>query len=238
VSVEEQLYILLPLVIFFKGKSGLKFFSLFALIAAYITIVYYAHIPTKDFSGQWTNSFVHFQFFAAGILLSVFLNDWQPKWNFVIRIILFLSGYVCWLLASIVCEVKADTPHFAAIVLSISSWFLILSGVICFFLSFYGAPARYMPKTLVYLGRISYGMYVSHITMYWIIFRIFKNKLALFCEMIGLNEWKNEVGIVLVFIATVTFAILSYHFFEKPFLRLKERFTLIPSRDLIKASAI
>lgn len=94
-----------------------------------------------------------------------------------------------------------------------------------------GCFALYMPKTLVYLGRISYGMYVSHITMYWIIFSIFKNELAAFSETIGLYEWKNEVGIVAAFMATVTSASLSYNFLEKPFLRLKQRFTFIPSRD-------
>jgi peptidoglycan/LPS O-acetylase OafA/YrhL len=213
------------------GKRGLKIFSFCALIAAYATIAYYAQRPANGFSGQWTNSFVQFQFFAAGILLSVYLKGRQPKWNFVIRIILFLTGYVCWLPASIVCEINADAPHPATMVQSISGWLLILAGVLFFFLSLFGTAARYMPKTLVYLGRISYGMYVSHITMYWIIFSIFKNELAAFSETIGLYEWKNEVGIIVAFMATVTFATLSYNFLEKPFLRLKQRFTFIPSRD-------
>jgi peptidoglycan/LPS O-acetylase OafA/YrhL len=231
VSVEEQLYILLPLIIFFTGKKGLKIFSFCALIIAYATIVYYAQRPTKGFTGQWTNSFVQFQFFAAGILLSVYLKGWQPKWNFVIRIVLFITGYACWLTASILCEINADAPHLATMVQSINGWFLILIGVICFFLSLYGASAKYLPKALVYLGRISYGMYVFHITIYWIIFHILKNELADFSEYIGLHEWKNEVGVIIAFTATVTFASLSYSLFEKPFLRLKKRFTLIPSRD-------
>lgn len=231
VSVEEQLYILLPLVIFFTGKRGLKIFSFCALGVAYATIVYYAQNPVKGFSGQWTNSFVQFQFFAAGILLSVYLKGWQPSWNFVIRFILFLIGYICWLVASIVCEINADAPHLATTVQSVSGWLLILVGVLCFFLSLYGAKKRYMPRAMVYLGRISYGMYVCHITTYWITFSIFNNELASFSEKIGLLEWKNEVGVLMVFIATVTFATLSYNYFEKPFLRLKKRFTLIPSRD-------
>ena len=231
VSVEEQLYILLPLVIFFTGKRGLKIFSFCALILAYATIVYYAQHPTKGFNGQWTNSFVQFQFFAAGILLAVYLKGWQPKWNFVTRTVLFITGYACWLLASILCEVNADAPNMATMSQSIIGWLLILAGVICFFLSLYGAAARYMPRALVYLGRISYGMYVCHITIYWIIFTIFKNQLAACSEKMGLYEWKNEVGVVMAFMATVTFAALSYNFFEKPFLRFKKRFTLIPSRD-------
>ena len=42
---------------------------------------------------------------------------------------------------------------------------------------------------------------------------------------------KIEIGFLIAFISTVVIALLSYHFFEKPFLRLKKRFTFIPSRD-------
>jgi peptidoglycan/LPS O-acetylase OafA/YrhL len=48
---------------------------------------------------------------------------------------------------------------------------------------------------------------------------------------LGLIDWKDEVGILIAFMATVVFSVLSYYFLEKPFLRLKKRFTLIPSRD-------
>ena len=231
VSVEEQLYILLPLVIFFTGKRGLKIFSFCAFIIAYLAIIYYALKPTEKFSGQWTNSFVQFQFFAAGILLSVYLKGWQPKWSFLPRLVLFIIGYACWLTASMVCEINADSPHMATMTQSIIGWLLILLGVICFFMSLYGAAARFMPKVLVYLGRISYGLYVCHITMYWIVFSIFKNELSEWSGMIGMREWKDEIGILIALIAATTFATLSYHFFEQPFLKLKKRFTLIQSRD-------
>ena len=99
------------------------------------------------------------------------------------------------------------------------------------FFSLYGASAKYMPSSLAYLGRISYGMYVFHITIYWLVYNIFKAELAGFSEKIGLFDWKNEVGAIIAFIVTVTIALLSYNFFEKPFLKLKARFTLIPSRD-------
>jgi peptidoglycan/LPS O-acetylase OafA/YrhL len=231
VSVEEQLYILLPLIIFFSGKRGLKIFSYLVLVVSYLTIIYYASNPTSGFSGQWTNSFVQFQFFAAGILCSLYFKGEVPKWYSLTRIILFLLGIICWLLASIVCEINADAPHLATISQSISGWFLILTGVIMMFLSLFGVSSKYIPSPLVYLGRISYGMYIFHITIYWIVYRIFKNELSAFSEKLGLIEWKNEVGFILAFIITVTIATLSYSYFEKPFLKLKSRFTLIPSRD-------
>ncbi|MFC0772153.1 acyltransferase family protein [Terrimonas alba] len=231
ISVEEQLYILLPLVVFYTGKRGLKIFSFLALLAAYATIIYYAQKPTKGFSSEWTNSFVHFQFFAAGILLSVYFRGWQPKWHFATRIVLFIAGLVCWLLASIVCGIHADAPHLSTMSQAICGWFLILVGVVMFFLSLYGASSKYMPPALVYLGRISYGMYIFHITMFWLVYQIFKDELAFFSTMIGLHEWKNNVGFIIAFLATVIISVLSYKFFEKPFLKLKRRFTFIPSRD-------
>ena len=165
------------------------------------------------------------------MLLSIYMKGWQPRWPFAARIALFIAGLICWLIASIACEVHADAPHTSTTPQAITGWLLILSGVILFFLSLYGAPKKYMPPTLAYLGRISYGMYIFHITMFWIIYQIYKNELAVFSNMIGLAEWKNEVGFVIAFVATLVIALLSYRFFEKPFLRLKRRFTFIPSRD-------
>ena len=231
ISVEEQLYILLPLVIYNFGKRGLKIFSFTALVAAYATIVYYALHPRDGFSGEWTNSFVQFQFFAAGILVSVYGKGWQPNWPLAARVALFIAGLACWLTASMVCEVHADAPHLSTIPQAICGWLLILGGVILFFLSLYGTPDKYIPARLAYLGRISYGMYVFHITTFWIVYEIFKTQLAYFSKLINLAEWQNEVGFVIAFISTLTIALLSYKYFEKPFLRLKKRFTFIPSRD-------
>ena len=108
---------------------------------------------------------------------------------------------------------------------------LILAGVVFFFLSLYGISANYLPAWAVYLGRISYGMYIFHITFFWIIYHIYKNELASVSNYMGLGEWKNEVGFIIALIATISMAQLSYRFFEKPFLNIKRKFTLIPSRD-------
>jgi peptidoglycan/LPS O-acetylase OafA/YrhL len=232
VSVEEQLYIILPLIVYYSGKRGLKIFSYLVLVVSYLTIIYYASNPTKGFSGQWTNSFVQFQFFAAGILCSVYLNGKQPQLNIFTRLLMFILGVGCWMIASIVCEINADAPHLATIGQSVSGWILILIGVMLMFFSLLGISSKYLPNPLIYLGRISFGMYIVHITIYWIIYRIFKDELVLVSDKMGLANWKNELGFVLAFMITVSFATLSYHFFEKPFLKLKNRFTLVPSREL------
>ena len=232
VSVEEQLYIILPLIVFYEGRRGLKIFSYLTIAISYLTITYYALHPTPGFSGQWTNSFVQFQFFAAGILCSVYLNGKQPQSNIFTRLLMFILGVGCWLIASIVCEINADAPHLATIGQSVLGWILILIGVMLMFFSLLGISSKYLPNPFIYLGRISFGMYMVHITIYWMIYRIFKDELVLVSDKMGLANWKNELGLVLAFMITVSFATLSYHFFEKPFLKLKNRFTLVPSREL------
>jgi peptidoglycan/LPS O-acetylase OafA/YrhL len=231
ISVEEQLYILIPLLAFYGGKRGLKIFSFLAIAMAYLTIISYAQHPTTGFSGEWTNSFVQFQFFSAGILLSIYLKGWQPNWPVAVRISGFIGGLLCWLIASIVFKINADAPHLSNIPEAIAGWLSILIGTLLFFLSLYGTSVKHLPTPLVYLGRISYGLYVFHITMFFLVYVIFKDELAAFSKMIGLYEWRNNVGFLIALIAAITISMLSYRFFEKPFLRLKRRFTFIPSRD-------
>ena len=232
VSVEEQLYIILPLLVYYFGRKGLKVFSFSVLGISYLTIIYYAMNPTSGFSGQWTNSFVQFQFFAAGILSALYLKGDHPIWHLSTRLLVFVLGVICWLIASIVCEINADSPHLATISQSVSGWLFILAGVMLMFFSMLGLSPNYIPKPLTYLGKISYGMYIFHITIYWIVYQIFKDDLALITEQMGLANWKNVVGQIVAFITTVSLATLSYQFFEKPFLKLKNRFTLVPSREV------
>ena len=99
------------------------------------------------------------------------------------------------------------------------------------FLSLLGFPAKYLPKPIVYLGRISYGLYLFHELIYFLIFstgRVWLTKLTYALHLAG---WRNGLGTALAFCLTVLVAHTSYQLYEKPFLRLKSRFTIVPSRD-------
>jgi peptidoglycan/LPS O-acetylase OafA/YrhL len=100
------------------------------------------------------------------------------------------------------------------------------------FLSLLGTPAKYLPSPLVYLGRISYGLYALHITTYWFIYHVWKEPIRALLASAGLDAWYAEIGFALAFAMTVLMASASYRWFERPFLRLKRRFTFIPSRGI------
>ena len=100
-----------------------------------------------------------------------------------------------------------------------------------FFLRLLGTPAHYLPKPIVYLGRISYGLYLFHELIYTLVFHTWKAQLLRLTELLHLSSWAGAIGTAIAFCATVLLAHLSYRFYETPFLRLKRRFTFIPSRD-------
>jgi peptidoglycan/LPS O-acetylase OafA/YrhL len=230
ISVEEQFYIAIPIIALAGHRLGAKAISLFLLSVSYVAVVLYAMHPTQGFSSQWTNSFVQFQFFSAGTLLSLYLKGRVPQWHPALRLVAALTGIGCWLVASIAFGVQADTPHSTVLEAPIG-WALILLGTLLLFLSMLGFPAKYLPKPIIYLGRISYGLYLFHELVYFLIFHTGKAWLTGLSLALHLASWRNGIGTALAFCFTVLIAHTSYQLYEKPFLSLKKRFTIVPSRD-------
>ena len=72
---------------------------------------------------------------------------------------------------------------------------------------------------LVYLGRISYGLYVFHLFA-----------LALVTKQL-VFPLGFEGRLLVSFLLTVLLAAVSYRSLEQPFLRLKKRFSYRPARE-------
>lgn len=230
ISVEEQFYIAIPFIALYGRRFGLRIVSLTLMAIAYTMVIWYAWKGWHGFSGQWTNSFVEFQFFSAGTLLSLALKGRTPQWSLVLRFLGILIGIICLFVASVHLGVQADTPN-SAVLQAPLGWALVLAATILFFLSLLGTPARYLPKPLIYLGRISYGLYLFHELIYTLVFHVWKAQFVRLSEFLRLGYWTGGVATAIAFAATILLAHLSYQFYERPFLRLKGRFTFIQSRD-------
>lgn len=77
-------------------------------------------------------------------------------------------------------------------------------------------------RPLKFFGRISYGLYVWHWPVYLLFFDYFRNRIH--DRMAGsfrTSEWCS--GVIVTGIAIIC-SMISYRFFEKPFLALKKRF--------------
>lgn len=81
-----------------------------------------------------------------------------------------------------------------------------------------------------FLGRISYGLYVYHMLVILVLKAVIKP--------IGLtHSWESYAFVYLaVSVTTILLSYISYQFFERPFLKMKNRFTIVLSQPSRKTS--
>lgn len=233
ISVEEQFYIVIPLLAAFAGRRALQVVSYLLLGVAYVTVLLYALHPVAVDNGEWTNSFLQFQFFCAGTLLAMFLRGRLVKLTFPLRIAGFVLGFACWFTALLYFKVQSWEPH-PTPAGAVAGWLLVLAGSVIFFLSTLGTPERFVPRWLSYLGRISYGLYIVHSLVFFLVFE--KSLPLLRRHFLGLilpASVRDYFWTLIVLLLSIALASLSYRYFERPFLRLKERFTFVAAREEI-----
>jgi peptidoglycan/LPS O-acetylase OafA/YrhL len=97
-------------------------------------------------------------------------------------------------------------------------------GCVLIFVSFLGI--RSVPSSIVYLGKISYGLYVFHYGMVKLSLWLLSQTMSLR----AMSMWKIVAVDGLAFACCAALASVSYRFLEKPFLHIKDRFAFVPSR--------
>jgi peptidoglycan/LPS O-acetylase OafA/YrhL len=234
IAVEEQFYIFVPMLAKRGGRRGVAIVSVVLLVVAYIAVYYFARNHIGGEVAEWCNSWFQFQFFAAGALLAIALHGRTPRWHLILRGTVFVFAAACWVLAVYKLRVKSYyLPHEAlpSVGASLLGWGLVLAGSVLFLLATLGLPARYVPQPLVYLGRISYGLYIFHSLVFYLLLEREKPALVRGMATLGVSPNYLPLGSTLLVLAvTIAVAALSYRFFEMPFLRLKQRFTYVRSR--------
>jgi peptidoglycan/LPS O-acetylase OafA/YrhL len=222
ISVEEQFYITWPFMIKVGGMKCIKVVSLALLPASYLTIffgsIYQSHLDVT----MWLNSLVQFQFFALGALLAIYLPGISLDLSRRSRAAMLIAGMVSWLVASGVFGIKRAgfTPHPTAMCAGYASAAL---GSVLIFLAVLGVASRGLPRSLVFLGKISYGLYVFQ--------ELGLSMSNSFRKAVGLASHTPLHNAVLSLAITIAFAMLSYRYLEYPFLQLKRRFTFVESRS-------
>jgi peptidoglycan/LPS O-acetylase OafA/YrhL len=237
ISVEEQFYIVIPVLAACGGRRAVQLASYVLLGGAYLTALLYALHPTPGDSGEWVNSFFQFQFFCAGTLLAILLHGRLVRLAVPVRLAGFALAAACWFTAMIRFKVQSWNPQ-PTPAGSIAGWLLVLAGTVLCFVCTLGMPARLVPAWLSYLGRISYGLYIVHSLVFFAVFEKAAPYVARLFPSIHLAvQLRSSLGTLLVLALSIGLAHLSYRYFERPFLRLKERFTFVASRGSDSAPA-
>jgi peptidoglycan/LPS O-acetylase OafA/YrhL len=216
ISVEEQFYLFCPVAIKHLSRRGLFIFSWFLIALSDLTLYVLGQLHANADRSVWYNSFVQFQMFGGGLLLCLWMHHRKlttPVWK---RLLSLGGGVVCWLIACFAFGAKTMAP-------GTSGWSMVAGytvgavGCLLIIVAMLDADRRWLPKSMIWLGRISFGLYVYHGLAI---------RIALFC-------FAQEHGyqhFLLCFIGsaalTVILATLSYRLLEMPFLRMKERFEM------------
>ena len=235
VSIEEQFYVFWPATMRKLSRHGLLTAAALMLAVANLTRWYLASHHTWE-SKIWANTFVQLDAIALGILLAVLLAGRAPRLAPFVRAALLIGGFACLALAANYFQIKGDPLTTARVLLGYP---MVAIGAVAIFLGtlreegITGLHPNRWPESariwracglspLIYLGRISYGLYVFHVLGLMISDYTVDNQES----SLGRYFFRDAVALAI----TVALAAISYRWLETPFLTLKQRFTHVLSR--------
>ena len=214
ISVEEQFYIMWPPLLRVVGIGRIKQLAIGMLIVALSTRAVLAAYAVEH-PAVWCNTVARLDSIALGAILAVALRGRAPQLKNVFRVVLAGAAVATFLLVAKYLHQDGPTSVITYTATALASVMLLLA-VLQTDAKFLRRPAF---SWLVYLGRISYGLYVVHLLALALVPKILIVNLGI---PLGFG-----LRVLLSFALTVLLAAASYRWLERPFLRLKERFSKI-----------
>jgi peptidoglycan/LPS O-acetylase OafA/YrhL len=218
ISVEEQFYLMWPPIIKIGGRTAAFCVSCLFLVLGAMWIWVFADRGWL----LWYDTPVEFLFFAAGALLSVVLRGRAISGaKALVRSGLIIAGITVLWIAALWGRVEmSPAPGLVKLTLRYGG---ALIGCVLIFLALLGIP--YVPRVLLYVDKISYGLYVFHLAVFQ-----FTHSLTAPLHLPRGSILNLTVVDCVALLLTVGASMLSYNYLEKPFMHMKERFAIIPSR--------
>ena len=216
--IEEHFYIIWGLAAALTSARRMVFvLGMFIIIAIVSRILCPIYIPQYDIA---TNEIVtSLDYFAVGGLLGWLYTLYKERVDhFILSIPVILRwSYIGFTLVYVFAgryiENVLHLPSFLSPTFSAA----IFAGMIAIVLPAESTIRINEGNVLSYLGRISYGLYLFH--------TVFIDMLLHYCLVhhIRIDTWHIlGMGIVFTFTGTVLVASFFYHFYERPFLKLKQ----------------
>ncbi len=212
ISVEEQFYLGWPLLLRFFGINRIKLLVMLLLAVALVTRVAIAAVGWEH-PAVWCNTLARLDAIARGALLAVLLRGRALEMRNMLRVLLAGVAVLSFLLVGRYLKQAGPT--------SVVTYFVTASASVLLLVAVLKSKVQWLSiwplSYLVYLGRISYGLYIFHLLALTLVTKF------LFSLRGGAISF--EARIIFSFLLTVLLAAVSYRWLEQPFLRLKKRFS-------------
>ncbi|MEJ7645287.1 MAG: acyltransferase [Chryseolinea sp.] len=212
-GVEEQFYLIWPLVVKYSERL-----VIILVVFVFAFIGFKLFLKFSHFDGVY--AFFHYSRFgcmAIGALAAIayYNNHWLLE-----RMTTALMQWLCWVILAFV---GANQFHIASIidheVIALATTVIIVSQVKR--VAVFTLENRWMN----HLGKISYGMYVFNPLIIALFGQLLKNVEI---NSVWLKYFTVYFGIL---IAVIGISHLSYTYFENWFLRWKDKFSVVPTRN-------
>lgn len=211
ISMEEQFYLLWAPVARKVSRPALTWVALALLAVASGTRVLVLSEGVLH-PALWCMTVTHLDPIAAGILIAVLMKGRIPNSQAYARVSFFLAGCVaCVLAANLRGTEQVDPPFWG----SMAAYPLATAGVVLMFFAILGSGFTFRPA--VWLGKISYGLYVYHALTIRILWQLLGNPFLSVRHFAGF--WLGALGL------NIAIAAASYKWLEGPFLQLKAKYS-------------
>lgn len=230
-AVEEQFYLAWPLAIFFIPANYLKKFLLLVILVGPLMRFLLAVILDANMLPAFRETdlviyvlpFSHVDAFAIGGYFSLYVKS-RPSYLVWVSIllVLMLGMITSWLSTR---QIHWDQLGYGMFmqdsykyVWGYSVVNLMFSYALVHIKNKTFMPAFFEHPLLVYLGTISYGLYVFHLPVLWLVYLKMQN----FPEIVRAST---------TLLITVMISMVSYEFMEKRFINLKDKYFTKASAD-------
>ncbi len=218
ISIEEQFYLLCPVGARVLKDRGMLVSCGLALASACVLLYWFgAHGKSEDGYLRF-NTFVQSLFLVGGALTALVIQKRDIRIPLALRPLMLAAGLGAWLIAFLYFGTVSAQATFST-AQPLPHYLMGLLGVLLIFFAFFGLEAKWIPRQAIYLGKISYGLYIWHVVANWASEQILGQTAASFALPL------------IAFALTIAISACSYRWLEKPFLSLKERFTFVQSRS-------
>jgi peptidoglycan/LPS O-acetylase OafA/YrhL len=215
VSIEEQFYLVWPFVILLARGRSLRLVAVGMLLISTLTaIVFAAAHVSSNMMGFSTPT--RLQGIACGLLAAIVFDSgpWKDRakeWSVAAAVSLVL-------LVVLVRYTLSAASGIWTFPVAAFCCLAVLRTVLA-----RGSNSLLARQPFVYLGKVSYGLYVFHLLALSIGTRVLPWAAA---------EVYYPVRALFALGVSIALATASYYLFERPFLTLKSRFALVPSRPV------
>jgi peptidoglycan/LPS O-acetylase OafA/YrhL len=217
VSIEEQFYLIWPLLVKKLERRGLIVSGIVIFLLATVCRIGFV---LAGISGGYIyyGSTARCDSIALGILIALFANR-LPKLTSTARLLLVSGGLVGWIVSS---AWLTDQPGPISMREVPGRLIIALAAGAMLYGCLYSRNKLLTGAWVVRLGKVSYGLYLLHLT------GLLLAKSVLHPVSGSALLESKAVGFVL----TLLLAFTSYRWVESPFLRMKDRFARVLSRPV------